>query len=443
MNLRRQPYGLALAGLLALTHLQAQSAPQPDLARPYQDQFPEVRRPPDSAQQLARLLRWLEDVQHHQPGELDLPAKEIGGWTRADLATVVADVRKLAVFLERARAGRAGRDPVIQLHNRTFTIAQVEKIFAGNDTLRRGAVLHADVGMLAPEDLSRRASQMALRTFVVQDGRQQGARGQTVHWQLGRLLLDGIAPSPVSDAGTLLWYRASSARLLREGHLDEARAHLEKGRQVFPASWELLLDSAYLHQRLSSPTIQAAVQAMSSEGIRTNVASQRSELEQAERFFRQTLAINPDNLDARVRLGRMLSQLGRHEEAAAELRKALDGRPEGEVRYFAELLLGREEESLGQRASAREHYQAAADLYPMAQSPHLALSQLARQSGDRRAALLALQAVTALPATEVARTDPWWSFYESHVEDIDDLLRDLYDGFQSANPPHPAGPARQ
>ena len=103
---------------------------------------------------------------------------------------------------------------------------QLDRIFAGNDTVRRGAVLHADVGMLAPEDLSRRASQMALRTFVVQDGRQQGARGQTIHWQLGRLLLDGITPSPANDAGTLLWYRASSAYLLREGHLDEARLRM-------------------------------------------------------------------------------------------------------------------------------------------------------------------------------------------------------------------------
>ena len=406
-KLRCLPFGLALAGLLlALAHLQAQ-------------------RPADSAPQLDRLLQWLEDVQRHQPGELDLAAKEVGGWARQDLTTVAADVRKLADFLARAREGRAGREPAFQLYNRTFTLDQLEKVFAGNETLRRGALLHADVGMLAEDDLSRRASQMALRTFVVQDGRQQGARGQTIHWQIGRLLLDGILPSPGNDAGTLLWYRASSAHLLREGHLDEARTHLEKGRQLFPASWELLLDSAYLHQAFSSPGIQAAVQAMSSEGTKADVGSQRSELERAERFFRQALAINPGHIEARVRLGRMLGQLGRHEEAAAELRKALDEGPTGEVRYFAELLLGREEESLGRREPARDAYQAAADLYPKAQSPYLALSQLARQSGDRSAALIALQHMTDLSANVLARADPWWSYYQPHLGDADDLLKEL------------------
>lgn len=381
--------------------------------------------------QLVRLFRWLEGVQQHRPGEADLWATEIGGWTTADLETVVGDLRKLAAFLDRARQGR--RNPAIQLYNRTFTFSQVEKFLGGNSTLRRGAGLHADVAMFVPEDASRGVSQTPSRAFVVQDGRQQGVRFNTAHWRLARTLLDGIVPSPANDAGTLLWYRACSAYFLRDGQLDEAQAHLEKARQVFPASWEILLDSAYLYQKFSSPAIQAAVQAMSADGIAANVGSQRIELERAERFFRHTLAINAANVEARVRRGRVLGQLEQHLEAAAELKKALEGAPKGKLRYFAELLMGREEEALGRLDSAREHFQAAADLYPSVQSPLLALSQLARQSGDRRAALRALQKVTAGPATGFVRADPWWTYYDSHVEDAGDLLRDLYADIQRGN----------
>ena len=411
------PLGPGLAGLLLILSVSGDRLSA---------QLP-TQRSAESVPQLDRLLRWLENVQRHTPGEPDLWAIEIGGWPRADLEDVVADIGKLSAFLERSRQGKGGSRPTLALHDRRFTVSEVEEIFAGNSTLRRGAGLHADVAMFVPEDASRRVSQMASRTFVVQDGRQQGVRYNTGHWQLARMLLEEITPSPANDAGALLWYRACSAFLLRERHFDEAKIHLTTARQVFPGSWEILLDSGYLHQKFSSPAIQAAVLAMSGDGIKTDVGSQRTELERAERFFRQTLAINAGSVEARIRLGRVLGQLERHQDAAAELTEALGESPAGELRYFAALLLGREELALGQFNLAREHFQTAADLYPRAQSPHLALSQLARQSGDRKTALDALRKVTVLPASELVRADPWWRYYDSHDEDADDLLRNLYE----------------
>jgi hypothetical protein len=51
-------------------------------------------------------------------------------------------------------------------------------------------------------------------------------------------------------------------------------------------------------------------------------------------------------------------------------------------------------------------------MYPNAQSPHLALSQIARRAGDRRAAQHELQVISALPSDERAREDPWWSYFD-------------------------------
>jgi hypothetical protein len=52
-------------------------------------------------------------------------------------------------------------------------------------------------------------------------------------------------------------------------------------------------------------------------------------------------------------------------------------------------------------------------LFPRAQSPRLALSQIANRSGDRRAALDAIRPVLGPPADEFDRADPWWTY---HVE---------------------------
>jgi tetratricopeptide (TPR) repeat protein len=94
------------------------------------------------------------------------------------------------------------------------------------------------------------------------------------------------------------------------------------------------------------------------------------------------------------------------------------------LRYYGELFLGAEEESLTQYDAAFDAYHRAAALYPTAQSPWLALSQLARRRGDRAAALRALQQVFDLPS-EPDRDDPWWTYYVAQARNIDQLFEDL------------------
>ena len=194
-----------------------------------------------------------------------------------------------------------------------------------------------------------------------------------------------------SDADALLWYRAVSAHLFRAGNLAQVANHLNRAREAFPHSPSVLIDSAYLHQELSSPPVQASLQELRANAIDVTVASRRAELQRAERFFLEALAIAPDDADARLRLGHTLVELGRHKEAAVELRRAIEAKPDRRRLYLAELFLGRAEQALGRHAEARRLYEHAADLYPSAQSPRLALSQLARQTGDRasRAAIAA------------------------------------------------------
>ena len=87
-----------------------------------------------------------------------------------------------------------------------------------------------------------------------------------------------------------------------------------------------------------------------------------------------------------MRYGRVLGGLGKHAEAAVELRSRRS-RPGRSARccYCAELFLGAEEEALGNRdARARWRTAGGRALSPMAQSPLVALSQLARRYGRSR-----------------------------------------------------------
>jgi tetratricopeptide (TPR) repeat protein len=378
---------------------------------------------------LGRLLGWLQAVQLHTPGCPDRGATGVGRWSQRELEMLLRDVRELVKFLQRVEqrraefggAGSAQRDQLIFfIHNRRFTVADLfygKKPLRTNELLRRGAVLHADIAEFAPGDLGGEP--------LVEDGERKGWRRGTVHYEIGRAFLDLIVPSPSVDDSALLWYRAISAYLFKEGRLAEVFAHLDKARQVFPKNPVVLLDNAYLHQELSSPAIEAATLEVRAQGNNVAVGSRRTELQRAERFFREVLALTPGDANARLRLGYTLGELGRHEDAVAELRGAIDAKPEEHQRYLTELFLGRQYQALRRRDDARLHFENAAALYPSAQSPRLALAYLVRQSGDRAAASRLLRDLPVSRTAGLDRIDPWWTFYEPHLDDAAALMGEM------------------
>jgi tetratricopeptide (TPR) repeat protein len=423
-------------------------------------------------------MQWLQAVERHVPGCNDSFAREADTFSLEELEALAGDLRNLqtaaliwngdvqapqflrdsmgereaSAFMMKAKvtlpneveatnqiALRSSADSVplgrnrvqesrarigadrIQLYKRWFTRVEIGSIFRGNDTVLRGAVFHTDRALFGGADPDQRVS----RFHLVDDGRRRGGGYATVHWRMGRLLLDTITPTPRDDSGALLWYRTVSAYLLSEGHLSEARAHLERARDLYPDQLFALLDSAYLHERLSSPAVQAAiveVRALGTDDVA--VESRTEELQNAERFLSQALALAPDNVDARVRLGHILSELGRHEDAMVELHRALEGALDQEHDYLAQLFLGRAAQALGRRDEAKRRYEEAAALYPSAQSPQLALAHLARASGDRAGALRMLNGVTK-QASDLHSIDPWWSYYQPHVMTATDLMNQI------------------
>jgi len=384
-----------------------------------------------------RLRDWLAAVARHEPGRVDEPAIAISLWSRFELDAALADLRAL---LDRAsgvvsRIQRSGEEAAIKTGSGPLTLADVRALLGLTDDeirrrdptriVKRGAVLHADLAVFTSLGLVVDHSRGYV-TLLVNDGRQVGSEPRGYHWEFGRTLLDAVKPDPGRDDIVRLWYHAASAVMTRQGNLAGLEPHVEHARRLLPADAVEQFFSGVLHETFASPRIQSAIR-----GTNTEIGSEESESRRAERFFRQAVALDPAFVEARLHLARTIGAAGRHEDAAAELQAAAASAREPVLQYYATLSLGREEQALGHRDAARAAFEHAASLYPRAQSPYLALSQLARRYGDKAGARRALQPVLDLPALKPAREDPWWDYHVSAGRHADALMTELSAAFRA------------
>jgi tetratricopeptide (TPR) repeat protein len=439
-----------------------------------------------AAQRIEALERWLKAIARHVPGEDDDPLQEIAGWPNTSLKDLWIEANVLSQIIRsdavRTMNGKrvsasfnvrgAGQKTSTAIRysatqSRRLTVlacaaggvlveplclamgaaeeldpefrqmavlARAAKL-RGDDNyiMRRGAILHSDVAILAP--LSMKAAGEVRPTgglerlrMEISDGREIDLAQSAVHWEIARMLLDLVVPrggdraAPERDDMVRLWYRATASWMqLREDH---DKLHLDRARQLFPSDPDILFLSGCQRETYAGAPIQTAVRsAVLPTGVVIDIGSDRTELREAEAFFRRALEIKPDYPEARLRYGRVMGVLGRHAEAASELRRAVADLTDRQLLYYAELFLGAEEEALGNRDAAGVAYEQAAEGYPMAQSPLLALSQLARRHGDRRGALRAIDRLFALDQADRGdHDDPWWGYYVAQARDAEDLL---------------------
>jgi tetratricopeptide (TPR) repeat protein len=381
-----------------------------------------------------RLQLWLRAVARHEPGTADDAAREIALAPGAALTTLVGDLISLGDLLARAhaRAAGSGDRPLITYGERQFTIVEVQEWLGLTDqeaargdltrVLRRGVLLHTDIAVLVPPDDRPRIGRPEV--IMLRDGRQDSiGYSQGAHWRFARELFDALRPNPAQDSTVQQWYRAAGAYLLNRGDLGEAGAHLDRARRLFPDDTDIWFYSGCVRETLASPPVQQALQSLvlPSGRARVDTASAKSHLEAAAAFFRRAVQLDAGLAEARVRLAHVTALLDDHDEAARQLPQAATT-SDSLVTYYAAMLLGLEEEARNRRGEARACYERAASLYPGAQSPLLALSQLALRFGDRDGALAAAQSIARLPADPPQRFDPWAAYYYSGGRRADALL---------------------
>jgi hypothetical protein len=289
---------------------------------------------------------------------------------------------------------------------------------AVNRLVKRATLLHMDIALLVPSAADRRTGYgerplfLAPRPSVkVIDGQQVGIVYYGSHWDFARLLLDEVTPDPAADSTVRQWYRGVAAIFASEHLLAESRVHLTRARLLFPGDPEFLAASGRLHENYASEGIQTFLDtSLQGKEITSTIGSRRSNLRQAETYFRKAVDLRAGFAEARVHLGRLMGAQGRHEDAARELRNVAVSDADAVTHYYAWLFLGVEEQALARPDRARECFNNAAVLYPQAQSPYLALSQLARRTGDRPGALRAIQRVFALSTVAREHEDPWSTY---------------------------------
>jgi predicted Zn-dependent protease len=154
------------------------------------------------------------------------------------------------------------------------------------------------------------------------------------------------------------------------------------------------------------------------------IATRTRHLDAAVRYLRVALIAEPQLLEARLRLGRVLFLRGQETSAAAELETVERTTPEPATRYLAALFQGHIHERERRLPQAAEAYGRAAGYLPGAPTADVALAHALEVGGDRARVsdLLdrALQPVDRTPAQ-----DPWWTYLMGQSHEAQPLYGEL------------------
>lgn len=438
----RGPAGklVALALLMLAAGIAAAAGQQPPLVA--------ARSP--LGHDLPRLRTWLDAVERHLPGQKDRPAVEVGSWTIPQLETTFFDFTALVQIAERPAA--KPKFPAMVRSMTPLELAELRQLAAAdartnldpnhpaspaaasrtiNRVVKRAALLHTDIAALvdsSADQLAASTPALVLKprlTLRLADARQVGVDYYGSHWDLARLLLDQVRPTPATDLAVRDWYRAVAAVFASGSQRAESFEHLERAGSLFPDDAEIARAAGLLHEAEAAPSIQRFVETMPPDNpLRAFIGTARSNLRQAQSFHRKAVALDPDSAEAHLHLGRVTGLLGRHDEAARALRRASAAARDPRTSYYASLFLGVEEDALGHSDAARAAFERAAELCPRAQSPYLALSQLARRRGDRIAARRFIEEVWSRSNDDRLHEDPWTTYLTGTAAQSDARLAD-------------------
>jgi tetratricopeptide (TPR) repeat protein len=378
---------------------------------------PAAQSETDSSYLQQRVKEWRTAAVQHTPGNPDQAAAMIGSWPSYDLEAVLKLVTKLAS--QPASAIKRAKGPIrrmLDLTDQEVRQGDLSRI------LKKGALLHTDIALLELEkgDYQHRPEGIEA-TGLFADGRVV-FQPQQRSWQFARQLIDLIPRSQPQDDVARQWYIATTAHMQSRRLLGYAGQNLKRGLDRFPSDDKLLFYAGVLHETWASPVNQNPELP---RGASVSYGSRDSELRSARQYFEKALEKNPGFAEARLRLGRVTGLQGNHKKAIAELQNAAAIITDPQLSYYASLYLGYEFTMVVRGQEAREQYQRAAMLYPNAQSPLLALSQLALDNDDTEGALRALQRVFGLQIKDRWNDDPWWVYDLAHVRDAAALVAEM------------------
>jgi tetratricopeptide (TPR) repeat protein len=155
-----------------------------------------------------------------------------------------------------------------------------------------------------------------------------------------------------------------------------------------------------------------------------SAANLRGQWENALRAFEDVVAVSPDHVEARLRLGRILWRLGKLDAARTCLEAVLGGYAEASLQYLAHLFLGRVLEDNRRWPEAEEHNRVAMSIEPLSETAAVALSHVRFLQGDTESAR-AVQGERLVTVRLRTTFDPWVPYLVTQSRDGERILAGL------------------
>jgi tetratricopeptide (TPR) repeat protein len=180
---------------------------------------------------------------------------------------------------------------------------------------------------------------------------------------------------------------------------DAIEAHVTHVKFQFPGEPRLALERGVAEELRSAPFYDPGRE---SPG---DIIKRR---EEAVRRFTEAAKIETTRAEASLRLGKVLLDQGKPEDALAALDHVEPATTDPTLIYLARLFRGLALDRLDRRDESRRAFEQALSTTPGAESASLGLAALLFKSGDRSAAdHLAQELLTRTPRT----IDPWWEYW--------------------------------
>ncbi len=238
------------------------------------------------------------------------------------------------------------------------------------------------------------------------------------------------------------WLVAMGYYYLSQLEEDLALASFDQALELSPDDGEILVALGTVRETMSLVQASSSEDALrSSNGALppTNSSEYRSmlaklrgfsasqsQLEEAGSFYRRALALDGSNAEAHLRLGRLLQQSGRGDEALQELSWVIDKSRNSFLRGTAYLFKGRLAEDRQQYDEALIHFREAVRLQPNWQVAQLALGHALHRNGEKRFSKQIIE--EALRPKERSRHGGLWQYYfcrDRFIDGIRQMRREI------------------
>ncbi len=217
------------------------------------------------------------------------------------------------------------------------------------------------------------------------------------------------------------WSLLIASHFQRQLEFDPARAYLASAEARFRDDAEILLARGSLHEMMAKRGIDyAPVPGRPEKRERMNAEAERR---RAAGYFRRSLQARPETVEARLRLGRVLHDLGDLRAAERELESAARAASTPALKYLGLVCLAAVYEDLSKKGEAASMYAEAARLRPRGQVVFLGMAELYVANGQPDEGAKAADRMFAVSAPD----EPWWEYLQGeswHLEPRLERLRE-------------------